>query len=448
MATAGALRTRLWPVPTLAVVVAIAAGVGVPQLDVAIDDSLPPAVTDFLFGGGPDAARELLGSIAASLITVTSLTFSLTVVTLQLASSQFSPRLLRTFARDRFVQRTLALFLATFVYGLTVLRTVRTGTDGEADFVPMVSVTLAYVLAVLSVLGLVLFLAHLVREIRVETMVDNVYTEAVATARRVCGPADPDRPADPNPPRPPPQSAPIPGTGSGFVTSVDEDALTEAAEAAGAIVLVDRTPGSSVVAGTPVAFAWPADTATDLDAERLATLRRAVAGAITLGPERTETQDVGYGVRQLTDVAVKALSPGINDPTTAIHTLGRSAALLCELAGRKLGPKTLRDKDGQARVVLRRPDLTELLDAAVGQPRRYGAADPAVLARLFRLLRDLAWCTRLPTHADAVADQLRRLRVTVSGQDFDAVDRAHLEQLSQAVEAALAGVWPPHTDRD
>lgn len=220
-----------------------------------------------------------------------------------------------------------------------------------------------------------------------------------------------------------------------------------AASAAGAIVLVDRAPGSFLVAGTPVTFVWPADAGTDFEAEQLVLLRRKVAETISLGPERTEAQDVRYGVQLLTDVAVKALSPGINDPTTAIQSLGRSAALLCELAGRDLGARTLRDMDGQVRVVLRRPDLTELLDAAVGQPRRYGAADPLVLAGLFRLLRDLAWCARLPAQSDAVADQLGRLRDSVSGQAFDAVERAHLEQLSEAVAAALAGDWPPHTDR-
>jgi len=131
-----ALRSRLWPVPAFGVIAAVAAGVAIPKLDGTLDQHMPQTLAGSLFGGGPDAARELLGAIATALITVTSLTFSLTLITLQLASSQYTPRLLRTFAADRFVQRTLALFLATFAYAITVLRTVRNGSDARAEFVP------------------------------------------------------------------------------------------------------------------------------------------------------------------------------------------------------------------------------------------------------------------------------------------------------------------------
>ena len=217
------IRSRLWPLPTAAVVVAVASGIGLTRLDSGVDGQLPAAVTAYLFGGDADAARSVLSAVVGSLITVTSLTFSLTVVTLQLASSQFSPRLLRTFSGDRFVQGTLALFPA-----------------------------------------------HLVREIRVETMVRNVHTQARARATllRILPELDGDAPA---------VGVPVP--------------------AAGVVPITARTPG--------------------------------------------------YGLRQLTDVATKALSPGINDPTTAVHTLGHSAALLGEMAQRDLGPAVLRDAQQQ-----------------------------------------------------------------------------------------------------
>jgi uncharacterized membrane protein len=168
-----AIRTQLWPLPTVAVVIAVVLGIVLPRLDGRVDSRLPSGSGQYLFGGDADAARTLLDAVAGSLITVTSLTFSLTVVTLQLASGQFSPRLLRTFTRDLFVQSTLALFLATFIYALTVLRSVRTASSGQALFVPRLSVTIGFVLAVASVLGLVLFLAHLAQQIRVETMLRN-----------------------------------------------------------------------------------------------------------------------------------------------------------------------------------------------------------------------------------------------------------------------------------
>ena len=179
------LRTQLWPLPLLAVALAVVLGTTLPALDSTVDGELPESATALLFSGGPEAARSVLQAISGSLITVTSLTFSLTVVTLQLASSQFSPRLLRTFSSDRFVHATLALFLAAFAFALTVLRSVRDEGTGKTAFVPEISVTVAFILAMASVIGLVLFLAHLTREIRVETMLRRVNLETQQSIDRV-----------------------------------------------------------------------------------------------------------------------------------------------------------------------------------------------------------------------------------------------------------------------
>ncbi|MCZ9339932.1 DUF2254 domain-containing protein, partial [Streptomyces sp. TRM76130] len=204
------LRVQLWPLPTLGVALALVAGVGLPQLDRRILHGLPPWLREYLFGGSSAAARSVLEAIAGSLITVTALTFSLTVLTLQLASSQFSPRVLRTFNSDRYVRTTLALFLATFTYALTVLRTVRTGEDEQSRFVPELSVTFAFLLTLASLLALVLFLSHLAREIRVETLMNSVHSAADRTIHRLLadepdtgreGPAGRD-PSD-TPPEPP-----------------------------------------------------------------------------------------------------------------------------------------------------------------------------------------------------------------------------------------------------
>ena len=436
-----AFRTQLWPVPAIGVLIALIAGVGLPKLEDALREWLPDTVANYLFGGGPAEARELLSAIASSLITVTSLTFSLTVVTLQLASGQYSPRLLRTFARDRFVQFTLALFLSTFVYALTVLRSVRDASAVADLFVPKISVTLAFVLAVVSVVGLVLFLAHLVREIRVETMMHTVSTDAKISAKAVFAERD-SAPPEPPPPSPPWAST-ICAASSGFLVAVDEAALLSAAVDADAVVRVHRPAGDWLVRGTPIASAWHSGSDDALDGDALDTLRRRVANAVHTGEERTPVQDAGYGLRQLTDVAVRALSPGINDPTTAVHALGYSSSLLCEFATRRLGDKVLTDDDGAPRVVLNRPGLAELLDLAVSQPRRYGADDPAVLSRLFILLRELAWCAQDAEQKQAIDDQLARLRRTVSQQDFDHYELESLTRLGDAVEAAPRGDWPP-----
>ncbi|WP_028812509.1 DUF2254 domain-containing protein [Streptomyces flavidovirens] len=433
------VRAQLWPLPTLGVVLAVTAGVGLPRLDARIHHDIPPWLTDYLFGGSADAASTVLEAIAGSLISVTALTFSLTVVTLQLASSQFSPRLLRTFTADRYVQTTLALFLATFTYALTVLRTVRTGDDGQVMFVPQVSVTAAFLLTLASVLGLVLFLSHLAREIRVETMMRSVHSAANRTIHRLLSPRDLAARDSSASLQPPIDALPLPADRSGFLIAVDEEALLKAAVEADAVLLIDRHPGSSLIADTPMGAAWPR-TGESFSPETGTRLARKAAEAVSTGAERTDAQDVAFGLRQLTDIIAKALSPGINDPTTAVHALSHSSALLCELAHRDLHPRLLRDGQHQVRVVLQGPDLDDLLDLAMTQPLRYGAAEPAVLTRILMLLRELAWNTTPDQHPPIVA-ALARLRSTATAQDFHAAERAGLTELAQQVEQAMAGRW-------
>lgn len=433
---------------------AVVMGVGLPRLDAYLHDEFYDGTTQWLFGGGAEAARTMLSVIAGSLITVTSLIFSLTVVTLQLASSQYSPRLLRNFARDRTVQTTLALLLGTFMYAVTVLRTVRSPEGGQAAFVPRLAVTMAVVLVLASVITLVLFTAHVVREIRVESILRDVHGEASATLRRVLREQEDEQGLGREPAQetaaapttvavpPPAGGAPLCASTSGFLLSVDGRALLKAAVDADAVLLLDRLPGDFLIAGTPIGTVWAIDQDARLSRRAITALEDAAADAIRIGFERTPEQDPAFGLRQIVDVAIKAISPSINDPTTAVHALGRASAVLCEAASGDLGPRRLCDKDGRTRVTLRRPDLPLLLELAVGQPRRYGAGEPDVLARLFMLLREVAWSTRRPEHRSAVTDQLERLRATVRGQRHDRAERARMDELAWSVQEAVAGRWP------
>jgi uncharacterized membrane protein len=428
------VRSQLWPLPVAAVLLAAVVGVLLPHLDAAVAGSVPPWLGGLLFDGDADAARTVLSAVSGSLITVTSLTFSLTVVTLQLASSQFSPRLLRTFTSDIFVQATLGLFLATFTYSLTVLKSVRNGSDGGTLFVPRISVTTSFVLALASVIGLVVFLAHLARQIRVETMLRDVHRDASAVVDAVLPPRS-DSGIRPDLPGVPDTAAVLLAATSGFVVRLDEGELLAAAADADVVLVLAAHPGSPLVQGTPIGHAWsPSGVPTPQDWDQF---QARVARAVRIGYERTAAQDVGYGLRQLIDVANKALSPGINDPTTAVHALGHISALLCELGDRELGPVVLRDQDGQLRAVLLRPSLRELVDTALTQPRRYGAPDPAVMARMFDLLAELAW--RFPPEQHfVVREQLARLRSTVAAQDFDAAEIELLQVKSVRVDGWLA----------
>ncbi len=428
------VRTRLWPLPTLAVVVALILGYLLPRLELSADSSLPAWLAEIAFDGDASAARTVLGTVATSLITVTSLTFSLTVVTLQLASSQFSPRLLRTFNADLVVQGTLALFLATFAYSLTVLRSVRSGEGQGVDLVPRLSITFSFLLAAASVITLVLFLAHVVRQIRVETMLRQVHEEASTTLRTTL----PDRGEERGLRVVPDGAHPIVAVESGFLLRVDSQAVVRATMKADAVALIDQSPGSSVVKGVPVGWVW--GRGKPLDADQRAELQRAIGGSLVTGYERSAADDVSFGVRQLTDVAVKALSPGINDPTTAVHAVGYLSALLGELAERQLGPRALHDDDGVLRVVVRQPDFAELLAEALTQPRVYGSGDPDLCARLYRLLAELAWRTRA-AEREAIKAQLAALDDAVENSGLHPSDQKNLSRLAAEAREALAGGW-------
>ncbi|MDQ3306942.1 MAG: DUF2254 domain-containing protein [Actinomycetota bacterium] len=429
-------RTRLWPLPVVALVLAVALGIGLPRLDAAIDDDLPGWLTVYLFGGGASAARTILGTIATSLISVTSLTFSLTVVTLQLASSQFSPRLLRTFTRDRFVHVTLALFLASFVYALTVLRTVRTAEERGTPFVPQLAVTLAFMLAIASVLGLVLFLAHLTRDIRVETILRNVHQDATGTIENVLrsrsepavGPSPPRRPAD--------GVVALVAPESGFLIGLDGARLCAAARDVDAVVVIEVPVGSALVANTPLGVAWSRSSEGLGDDDR-ARLQRGVARGLQTGFERTSREDVGFGMRQLVDVAIRALSPSLNDPTTAAYALNHSAALLCELLGRELDPRVVSDEEDTPRVVQTQYSFADLLELAISQPRHYGSADPLVADALLDLLNKVAWVADDPADLDAIESQLARLRAALDRHPFDEEQRTALRAREEAVSTTL-----------
>lgn len=434
-------RTQLWPLPVAGIIVAVLLGIGAPALDGAVDGSLPESVGTLLFGGGPDAARTVLSAISGSLITVTSLTFSLTVVTLQLASSQFSPRLLRTFTRDRFVHVTLAVFLATFVYSVVVLRTVRDKGDDRGMFVPEISVTLSVLATLASVVCLVLFLAHLSSQIRVETILQRVRNEATDTLQRTLDArADGPHPVDVIPASPE-RAVPLPSPGTGFLASVDPNELLAAATDADAVVIIEGFPGGSMIEGVPLGRYWMIDPVALLDRSSRDELEDRLGASLQIGPERTAAQDVAFGLRQLTDVADKALSPGINDPTTAVHALGHVSAVLCTALQYELGPLILRDDHGAVRVVVHRPTFADLLDGAVAQPRRYGSDSQNVLDRIARLLREVAWHANDQYDADAIREQVARLDATIDDADLQDVERSALKRSLRPIEDALAKRW-------
>ena len=381
------LGDQFWAVPLACALAAAGLGLGLAALDRSLRTSL---ALPFLFAGGPEGARALLSAIITSMISFTGLVFSITIVVLQLTSSQFSPRVLRTFLRDRFNQVALGVFVATFVYGLVVLRSVR-GTAQVDPFVPQVSVTTSFAFVLASVVVFLGYIHHITQMIRAATIIDTIGRETAALIDRR-HPAD--AAARPAPVLPGGPVRRIPAARAGVVQVVDDAALLRLADASGTTVVVLRAVGEFVAEGAPL-IAVHGDAADQgPDADRL---RRAVQ----LGTERSMDQDVGFGLRQLVDIAERALSPGINDPTTAVQAVDQLHDLLRRLATRSLPPRTRTTDGGRLGVVVPQATFEDHLGLACEEVHRWAADADRVRRRLAVMLLDLADAAR-PEHRPAV----------------------------------------------
>ena len=370
-----------------------------------------------LWPGDSTSAATMLQVVAGSSITVTALTFTLTIVALQLASQQFSPRLMREFVHDPVTKRTLAVLVATFVYSLVVMRSLRT-----AEPMPTLAVAVALLLGLVSLAAVLGFITHIARALRVDTMMLAVHDETDHAIDLFYphygdpGPRSPDElDLDDH------EGLAVVAQRSGFVVQVDVEHLVAHARAHHVVVRLEVRPGDHIVRGTPIATVWRSDVTsghsggTDAFAD-------GVDAALTVGYERTIQQDAAFGFRQLEDIAVKSMSPAINDPVTASHAVGHMADLLVKLAGRRLGPTLHLDGDGGARAIVPDRDLEYYVQLACGQLRRFASAEPTVLIALLRMLRDLATAVRDEEQAAVVRRAAETIVATLdpSVQDTDA----------------------------
>ena len=379
------LASALWAMPSLAVVLSLIAGAGLSA--VQVDAGSPLAV--LLFQGTSDDARNLLIGIASTMVTVIALVLGLTVVALQLASTQFSPRLLRSFLRDIPNQITLSALVATFAYSTAGLYTVGVAGGQRTQDYPRLAVSGALLLLFVSLVMLVFFVHHLSHSIQVDQVMKGVEGATLKVIQRSFVEGDPSVTL----PQPPPAAIALRAHRSGYVQAFHFASLLEALASRGLVARVVPMIGEHIVSGTPLAWVWrPAGVAggLELDGARR-DLQGALARSVRIGYERTLEQDVAFGVRQLADVASKALSPAINDPYTAIQAVDHLASVLAALAERSHGPIAVPDAAGTVRVYVPARDFDYLVDLALGQVRRYGANEPRVVRALLRVCRELAW---------------------------------------------------------
>ncbi len=419
------VRAAVWFWPTVGVAGAFVATLGLLTVR-------PSSRSSFATRAWPtDAATatSVLQGIATASMAAASLTFSLTVVALQLASQQFSPRLLREFARDRVIQLVMGVLISAFVVPLTTMW----GLDPDRPL-PVLALLLSLGLGLASAVLLLVFIGHLVRALRVDTMMAGVHRNTRRSILRSYPLREQDA-ESPGPELPGPSGGTlVPARRSGFVRTVQPAPLVALARRHRVVLNLGLRPGDSVVTGAPVASAW-SDSGGPVDVDALAD---GVGSAVDLGPERTEEQDAGFGFRQLVDIAIKAISPAVNDPTTAAEALSYCADLLVLLQGRRLGAQVKRDEDGAPRAVLPDRDHRYYLDLSCAQVRRFGRDEPAVMTALLRLLRDCAVSARDDEQRDELQRQLQLVLAELS-DELLADDAAAVHDLARRVGLALAG---------
>jgi uncharacterized membrane protein len=418
------LRGSLWVLPGVSVVAALTTGAVLSQVNLSTSSPLA-------FQGTPDDARNLLIGISGTMVTVIALLLGLTVVALQLSSTQFSPRLLRNFLRDRPNQIVLSVFVATFVYSAAGLYTVGVSGGNRTTEFPRLAVSGAIVLLFVSLGLLVFFADHLAHSIQIEGIMSVVERNALAVIRGGLLEGGPM-------PMPVPERAvAVPARRSGYVQVVHVERLLAYADRRQILVRLRPRVGEHVVAGTTLAWVWPVQP--ERSVPDTAALHPVLEDAVRVGRERTFEQDAAFGIRQLVDIACKAMSPAINDPYTAVQAIDRLSVLFCALAVQRLGTHVTQGSTG-ARVIVPGRHFADYLATMAGLIRRYGAGEPTVAAALLRLLANCAVVGDPdPDRLAAIEEQARLVVEDAERRVAQSADLARVYEEAQAVRTAVAG---------
>lgn len=374
------LRTGFWLVPSLM----LFGAVGLAAFLLHLDAHLDPGIKSHLFwaySGGPESARSLLSTVAGSLITAASVTFSLASVALSIASQQYGSRVLRNFMRDSVTQVMLGIFVATFLYSVLIVRSIR-GSD-YGGFVPAISITVGILLTLVSLLSLVYFIHHVSESIQASHIINAIAVDTEKSIHNLYPSSigDPGGEFDL-------KEIKLRGVGSialtksGYIRSIILSQLAELARKSDVVIELVVAPGDFVLPGQVAAYVYASQ---PLTGDAINTL----LGAFLLGGERTPIDDIRYQFQQLTDIVVRALSPGINDPFTAINGIDRMTSALVQIA-RRPRPSAYRfDEDGHLRLLAHRPGIGDLLHETIGHIAIYGAGDRFVMVGLNRALASI-----------------------------------------------------------
>lgn len=408
------IRASYWFLPALLACAGFSLGLSLVLLDARLGDGWLGQY-EWFYGSRPEGARAMLSTIAGSTITVAGVVFSITLAAVTYASGQFGPRLLGNFMRDRGNQATLGIFIGTYLYCLVVLRTIRSAEETSADtggavreaFVPHLAMFGGLALAILSTAVLIYFVHHVTSGIHINNVIANVGRNLIADIRER---SEDEAPA--SPPQPPVagKSTFIPSTKTGYVEAIDFDAMLTMACRDDLVVRPIRRAGDFISEG------WPL-----LEVHATRPVSEPVIGhanaAVTVGRQRTAQQDLRFAIDELVEIASRALSPGVNDPFTAIACIDWMGAALTEFDRRPDSPEYMTDEDGAVRIILRPLQFEDYLTAAFGQLRSYVAADPNARSHALATLSELAAQVGQPRHRTLIEAERGRLAAMQSSGD-------------------------------
>jgi uncharacterized membrane protein len=381
------LNSSYWFLPALMTLAAFGLAFGTLTLDRA-GQADPIETYAWSYTGGAEGARTLLSTVAGSMITTAGTVFSITIVALTLASTQFGPRMLRNFMQDRGNQVVLGTFVATFMYCLLILRTVR-GEDSDI-FVPQISVTVAIGLAIASIGVLIYFIHHASTSIQAWHVLEEVSRDLNHAMQHLfpetLGESRPElnqRQVGEIPSEFDSKAAPILSSQSGYLQAIDEEKLMAIAQSQDLLLRLKHSPGKFINPKGVLAEVYPSERVNQK-------LVCQINSALILGSERNENQDIEFPINQLVEIALRAISPSINDPFTAIRCIDRLTVALCHLATVEFPSAYRYDDHHNLRIITNPVKFTGLIDSAFSQIRQYGQTDSAVTIRLLEAIAAIA----------------------------------------------------------
>ena len=431
------LRGSFWFVPSMIVTFCAVLAVVLVEAD-STGNTQWMAGWPRLFGASAAGARGILSTIAGSMMTVVGVTFSMTLVTLALASNQYTSRIMRNFMRDRVTQVVLGVFAGIFTYCLIVLRTIRGG--DESAFVPSMAVTVSVILSIGGIGALIFFIHHIASSIQASNIIASVAAETIKAIDRLFPEnhgheAEDDEEEDPTTlPLPGREWQAVPSPRSGYVQSVDHGVLLCLARTHGVIVRMRCGVGDFVVSQAALA-------SLALEAPPDAAVTATVQSAYNIDRHRTVSQDAAFGVRQIVDMALRALSPGFNDSTTAVMCVDYLAAIMARLAPRPI-PPSHQFEDQELRVISIGPTFVSLLGDSFDQIRGSAAGNTAMLLRMLGALQTIAGFTTRSNRRLALREHVECIAEVAARTVTSPRDRARVEERLKLVRATVGGDPP------